>query len=254
LNADLSGRSLLAVFAHPDDESIACGGLLAYCADRGVRVSLICATHGENNRGVRDPNLYEQRPRELDEAARILGISEVILYEYADGFLPWLAEDEFRPRLAADIRRLRPDVVITFGEDGLYWHPDHIAVHLMTTAVVAALDTEAPSLYYVTMPPGLMRTVVDGYVAEPPERGVLTPLLGMANPDAFGVSCKPPTLVVDVSRWGTRKLAALKCHRTQVNGGALALIPDEDGDRVFPVEHFHRAAVGSRCPGFIEQL
>ena len=84
----LAGRSLMAVFAHPDDESIACGGLLAMCADRGARITLLCATHGENNRGVRDEVWFEERARELHEAAAILGVQDVILLDYRDGFLP----------------------------------------------------------------------------------------------------------------------------------------------------------------------
>ena len=251
---DLHGRSLVAVFAHPDDESIACGGLLARCADLGARVSLICATHGENRSGNCDPDLYATRPQELEAAARILGIAEVIVYDYPDGFLPWIDADDFQRRLGADLCRLRPDVVITFGQDGLYWHPDHIAVYQMTTAVVSRFGVDAPALYYVTMPPGMMRSVVDAYLANGSGNGVTTPILGIANPDAFGVSAEPPTLVMDVSTCAVRKLAALRCHQTQVGGGALALMPEADAPRLFKLEHFHRARVGSTAPAFIEQI
>src|SRR6478609_1514754 len=99
-----TGRSLLAVFAHPDDESIACGGLLALCADRGAHVALLCATHGENHGGVRDEVWFEQRARELDQAAGILGIRDVILLDYRDGFLPWTPD--LSDRIEAEIRRL----------------------------------------------------------------------------------------------------------------------------------------------------
>src|SRR6476469_6717278 len=98
-----TGRSLLAVFAHPDDESIACGGLLALCADRGARVALICATHGENRGGVRDEVWYEQRAGELAEAARVLGIADVVLLDYRDGFLPWAFD--LSDRIEDEIRR-----------------------------------------------------------------------------------------------------------------------------------------------------
>jgi len=238
-----AGRSLLAVFAHPDDESIACGGLLALCAERGARVSLICATHGENNGGVRDEVWFEQRARELREAAGILGISEVVLFEFRDGFLPWAGD--LSDRIEAEIRRLRPDVVVTFGKDGLYWHPDHIAICEATTAAVDALADEGPALYYVTMPPGQMRRVNDAVWGGEAEAGTLSPLLGVANPDAFGVAATPPSLVVDVSACAERKLAALKCHRSQIDGGAFARIDDHDAARFFDVEHFHRPP-GSR--------
>ena len=249
--ADLAGRSLLAVFAHPDDESIACGGMLARCADRGVRVSLVCATHGENNGGCRDEQLYECRPRELAEAATVLGVSEVVLFDYGDGFLPWVDEAEFEARLIAEIERIRPDVVVTFGEDGLYWHPDHCAIWKHTTAAVAALGTGAPALYYVTMPPGMMRALADEFS----ENGDVSPrLLGVPDPDAFGVSAEPPTLVLDVATCAARKLAALRCHRSQVAAGVLTRIPEADAPRLLGIEHFHRAPVASAADAFIERL
>jgi len=236
-----AGRSLLAIFAHPDDESIACGGLLALCADRGVRVTLLCATHGENRGGVRDEGWYEERARELEEAARILGIGEVVLLDYRDGFLPWA--ESLSDRIEEEIRRLRPDAVVTFGKDGLYWHPDHIAICEATTSAIDAMGDEGPALYYVTMPPGQMRRVLD--VWDHHESGVTSPLLGVANPDAFGVGATPPTLVIDVSACAERKLAALKCHRTQIDGGAFARMTAEEAARFFDVEHFHRPP-GSR--------
>src|SRR5262245_31736273 len=156
----LQGRSLLAVFAHPDDESLACGGLLAWCAELGARVSILCATRGEMGRGS-SGDLPLVRTNELTAAARALGISDVVMLDYKDGMLPWAEPAS----LEADIRdatiRFRPDVVITFGEDGLYWHPDHIAIHERTTAALAALGDTAPALYYVTMASGRMRAVID---------------------------------------------------------------------------------------------
>jgi LmbE family N-acetylglucosaminyl deacetylase len=239
-----AGRSLLAVFAHPDDESIACGGVLALCAERGARVTLICATHGENRGGVRDEVWYQQRAGELDEAAAVLGISEVVLLDYRDGFLPWAGD--LSDRIEDEIRRLRPEVVVTFGKDGLYWHPDHIAICDATTAAVDGLADEGPALYYVTMPPGQMRRVVDEvWASEAEVATTMSPLLGVANPDAFGVAAVPPSLVVDVSRCAQRKLAALKCHHTQADGGAFSRISDVDAARFFDVEHFHRPP-GSR--------
>ena len=238
-----AGRSLLAVFAHPDDESIACGGLLALCADRGVRVTLLCATHGENNHGVRDEIWFEERARELHEAAAVLGIGEVILFDFRDGFLPWAGD--LSDRIEEEIRRIRPDVVVTFGKDGLYWHPDHIAICDATTAAVDSLGHEGPALYYVTMPPGQMRRIVDEVWSAEEDVAKASPLFGLASPDAFGVGATPPSLVIDVSACAHRKLAALRCHRSQINGGALARIPDSEAARLLGVEHLHRPP-GSR--------
>src|SRR5688500_2419159 len=85
----LRGRSLLAVFAHPDDESIACGGLLARCADLGAHVAVVCATAGEAGPGGGAEDLAKQRTDELRAAAAVLGISEIIMLGHADGMLPW---------------------------------------------------------------------------------------------------------------------------------------------------------------------
>jgi LmbE family N-acetylglucosaminyl deacetylase len=96
------------VFAHPDDESVACGGVLARCAAEGARVVLICATHGENRAGKRDLALFETRAEELQRAAEALGIAEVVLLDYPDGFLPWVDVREFAGKLASEIRRVNP--------------------------------------------------------------------------------------------------------------------------------------------------
>ena len=92
----MTGRSLLAVFAHPDDESLACGGLLARCAMLGAQVSLLCATRGEGARRIRPAQplviggLGDIRARELEAAARILGVTDVVMLDYEDGMLPWV--------------------------------------------------------------------------------------------------------------------------------------------------------------------
>jgi len=270
-----AGRTLLAVFAHPDDESIAAGGLLAWCADRGARVVLLCATRGgyseDDPAGTAAttppdaPMPPDARTRELAAAARELGLAEVVLLEYRDGYLPWEGGAALEADIRAAIARVRPDVVVTFGEDGLYWHPDHIAVHAGTTAAVAALGPEAPALFYVTTPPGQMRRVFDaaqaaydarvsggaGTGARPgPPRGIL----GIAAVDAFGAHAAAPTLIVDARAFAHRKLAALRCHRTQMAGDALDLLPDEDAPRLLGEEHYRRAPVGARGPTFIERL
>lgn len=272
---DLRGRSLLAIFAHPDDESIACGGLLAWCADLGVEVSLLCMTRGELGRGA--GKIGETRSRELEAAARALGINAVQLLDHEDGMLPWLAAGPLRAEIEDAIRARRPEVVITFDADGLYWHPDHIAVHELTTAAVLGLGDAAPALYYVTMPPGSMRAIVD-YAAESlrrhlgaeaaPDGGTAdsgqpgetaasrppTSILGVADPDAFGSAAPAPTLVVDAGAFATRKLAALTCHASQFQGSALACLTEQDAPRLLGIEHYRRAAAGAVGRTFLEDL
>src|SRR5215467_3529666 len=99
IDPTLSGRSILAVFAHPDDESLACGGTLARLAAAGARVVLMCASHGE--RGgvggpVEDEELGRTRARELQDAAAVLGISHLIVLNHPDGDLRWADVTEFQ--------------------------------------------------------------------------------------------------------------------------------------------------------------
>jgi LmbE family N-acetylglucosaminyl deacetylase len=256
---DLTGRTLLAVFAHPDDESIACGGLLALCAERGARVTLVCATHGEDAASKTHDRaaLFDVRARELQAAADRLGLAEVVLLDYPDGELKWLEDDRagaLRAAIQDAITRIRPEAVVTFGDDGLYWHPDHIAIHELTTEAVASLGADAPALYYVTMPPGAVRRLVDAVTAASGDERAGLHVLGIEDPDAFGALAQAPSIELDVSQVAARKLQALKSHQTQVAGGALERLVAADAARLLGVEHFHRAAVGAVTPTFVDQL
>ena len=253
---DFAGRSLLAVFAHPDDESLACGGLLAWCAACGARVSLLCATRGEQGRGADEAAIARIRSAELDAAAVTLGISEVFLLDYPDGELQWVDDGPRSGELTADIlktiRLIDADIVVTFGEDGLYWHPDHIAVHEKTTTAVRALGSAAPALYYVTLPERAIRNVVDLAMRDPAASSF--DVFGIDDPDAFGTLASPPTLVIDAGEFAMRKITAIKCHRSQLGNGALTVIAESDAARLLSIEHFRRAPIMSARPPFIEQL
>jgi LmbE family N-acetylglucosaminyl deacetylase len=251
---DVRGRRLLAVFAHPDDESLACGGLLAWCAHLGARVSLLCVTHGEHEGGKR---LAKVRAAELREASRVLGVADVALLEYQDGMLPWSDAGRLEADIREAIERSRADVVITFGGDGLYWHPDHIAVHERTTAAVAALGGDGPALYYVTMPAGSMRRVAhhaeESLVRKGDGRRPLR-ILGIADADAFGADAEAPTLVVCAGEFAKQKLAAIRCHRSQLIDDALMFVTETDAEPLLGVEHYRRAPVGSRRPAFLDSF
>ena len=250
---DLEGRSLLAVFSHPDDESLASGGLLACCAARGAGVSLLCLSRGEAGRGPGPGNLGDIRENELRHAAAELGLSDVLLRTHPDGMLPWLPAGTLERDVRAAIVERRPDVVVTFGEDGLYWHPDHIATCEATRAAIATLDDSAPALFYVTMPPGQMRGVLDAAGPRLPA-GARRDLLGIDQPDAFGAAAQPPTMVFHSGRFAERKLAALRCHRSQVAGGPFDHLDPAEAEALLGVEHYRRADVGSTAPAFIERL
>ena len=250
---DLDGRSLLAVFAHPDDESLAAGGLLSWCAARGARVSLLCLSRGEAGHGGGEGDLGAVRALELREAAKVLGLAEYVLLSHPDGMLPWLEDGELERDIATAIRDGSPDVVVTFGEDGLYWHPDHVAVHQATRDVVFVLGPVAPALYYVTMPPGQMQAVL---AAAAPRLTASSrrDILGIEDAAAFGAAAAPPTLVLHTGPFAARKLSALRCHRTQVAGGPFDHLSAAEAETLLGVEHYRRADFGSAAPAFIERL
>jgi LmbE family N-acetylglucosaminyl deacetylase len=144
-------RRLMAVLAHPDDESLGVGGTLAKYASEGVDVFLVTATRGDGGRfrghrrgDHRHPGpqaLGEIREAELRAAAEVLGLCGVSLLDYGDQHVDDAEPREAVARIVAEVRRFRPDVVVTFGPDGAYGHPDHIAICQFTTAaVVAAAD------------------------------------------------------------------------------------------------------------------
>ncbi|HEX7792735.1 MAG TPA: PIG-L deacetylase family protein [Vicinamibacterales bacterium] len=252
----LAGRSILAVFAHPDDESLACGGTLARLASEGFRVIVVSATHGERGGPIdtrRDDELGHERALEICEAAKALNISEVFIGDYPDGDLRWDHVAEFQAELITFIRRHRPAAVITFGDDGLYWHMDHVGVHERTTSAVRSLGNDAPPLYYVTMPTGVMTEIV----ATARRRGWVPPARGFwsLEPEAFGIAAQPATITVDVAEWVPCKLAAILCHRSQmIDGHPFAQLCDADARRLLGVEHFHRANFATVAEPVLERL
>ena len=251
---DVDRSTVLAVFAHPDDESLACGGTLARLAAEGVRVVLVCASHGERGGElgpVRNDALGGSRAREVFDAAAALGISDLLLLDHPDGDLRWSHVAEFHADIVAAIERYRPAAVITFGEDGLYWHLDHVGVYERTTTAVQSIGAAAPPLYYVTMPRGVMRSIVNAGLA----RGWTPPVKGLWSlvPDAFGLEAEPPTIVVDVRDWVGQKLAGIRHHRSQMGAGPLDLITNEEAREWLGTEHFHRAP-GGGAASYLERL
>jgi LmbE family N-acetylglucosaminyl deacetylase len=189
---------------------------------------------------VPDGDLGRARERELREAAAILGVAEVIVMDHPDGELRWDHVPELHEEIVAAIRRYRPEAVITFAEDGLYWHLDHVGVHERTYTAVKSFGAEAPPLYYVTMPNGIMGEVIKAAHA----KGGAAPDSSFwgIHPDAFGDGAKPATFAIDVRPWAPRKLAALRCHRTQMGANnPIAWIDEEEARRWLGVEHFRRA-------------
>jgi LmbE family N-acetylglucosaminyl deacetylase len=243
----VDGRTILVVFAHPDDESLSCGGTIARLADAGAKVVLLCASRGERG-SISDPalvpdgDLARVRTRELHDAAAILGIADVIILDHRDGNLRWQHVPELHAEIVSAVETHRPAAVITFAEDGLYWHLDHIGVHERTYTAMLSFGAAAPPLYYVMMPKGIMHEVVEAARA----RGASvtdTEMWGIV-PDAFGAGAEPATLTVDVHAWVPRKLAALRCHRTQFGPRHPILwINDDEAQQWLGVEYFRRAPI-----------
>ena len=195
-------KTILAVLAHPDDETFGLGGTLAYYAQKGFETYYVCATRGEA--GTVDEgylkdfrNIADLRTDELMRAAKILGLKEVFFLGYRDSDMPGSENnkhpeaqvahpiEEVAGRIVKYIRELKPDVVLTFDPIGGYKHPDHIHTHRATTLAFEKADDPsfhpeagAPfkprALYYQVFPRGFLKWMIR-----------LMPLFGK-DPTRFG--------------------------------------------------------------------
>ncbi len=244
---------LLAVTAHPDDESLGMGGALARYADEGVGVYLVCATRGESGRcgdGFRRPPPEEVgriREQELRAAAAELGVREVSLLDFRDGTLDSVDPGEAIAKIAGHLRRVRPQVVVTFGPEGAYGHPDHIAICQLTTAAVVSAAApwdrspgsgepphQVSKLYYMAWPPSKwsayqaafrdLKSVVDGVerrAAPWPDWAVTT--------------------VLDTRRWWPQVWRAVCCHRSQLAiYEKLEHLPAQQHEYLWGSQEFYR--------------
>ncbi len=210
---------LMCVLAHPDDESLGVGGTLAHYAAEGVETYLVTATRGErgrfNEHGDRPgPDVVGRtRAAELTAAARTLGLREVVQLDYPDGSLDSVDAVAVQDVIAGHLRRVRPQVVITFGPEGAYGHPDHIAISQLTTAatVRAAVPGYAVAkLYYLAWGASTwdayqaalktLTSTVDGVERQ------ATPY-----PD-WAITTRLDTAAVWATAW-----SAVQCHRTQMS-------------------------------------
>ena len=244
----IDNRILLAVLAHPDDESFGMGGTLALYAQKGVQVHLVCATRGEAGEvapefleGFR--SIADRRVSELRCAAGILGLTGVYFLDYRDsgmtgspdnqnpGALINAPLEEVAGKVTTHIRRLRPQVVVTFDPIGGYMHPDHIAIHRAATkAFFQAGDPEyldpaglAPytpqKLYYNVFPKGALQLAVR-----------LMPLF-KRDPHKFGRNGDidlttlveqgsfPTHVKIDYREVIEKREKAAACHASQLEGG-----------------------------------
>lgn len=231
---------LLAVHAHPDDESLGTGGTLARYSKEGVKTVLVCATKGEEGQ-ILNPEMDPQeipddittlRLRELETACQILGIHQVFFLNYRDSGMEGTASNSnpealinadihtATERLVRIIRETKPHVVITYNERGFYGHPDHIAVNRITLAAMKASGdpssyTSIPwppwnpkKLYYTAMPKS--RLLFRKKVTE--ERGETVNF----NIDLLGTPDELITTWIDVEPFLDQKLRAITSHKSQI--------------------------------------
>jgi LmbE family N-acetylglucosaminyl deacetylase len=235
-------KILLAVLAHPDDESFGLGGTLALYAGKGYETYYVCATRGEAGtvdeehlKGFKDT--AEMRTDELLRAAKELGLKEVFFLGYRDSGMPGMdanqhpdaqinhSVDEVAGKVVKYIRDLKPDVVLTFDPIGGYKHPDHIHIHKATVLAFekandasfhpeAGVPFKPQALYFQVFPKGLLRAAVR-----------LMPLFGK-DPAKFGrngdINIKelaevtfPVHVRLDVRSVSEMKRKASECHASQ---------------------------------------
>ncbi|MBI2611447.1 PIG-L family deacetylase [Candidatus Gottesmanbacteria bacterium] len=158
-------KKILAVFAHPDDETFGPGGTLARYASEGVEIHILCATKGQagelngkfqfSNFKLKKESIVGQiREKELRKAAKILGVAKVEFLDFVDGRLCNAVYHELAAKIMTKIKKFKPDVIITLDRLGVSGHIDHMTVAMVTT--YAHLKTKvAKKLYYLVMPANL---------------------------------------------------------------------------------------------------
>ncbi|HEY3842287.1 MAG TPA: PIG-L deacetylase family protein [Acidimicrobiales bacterium] len=223
---------VLAVYAHPDDADVACGGALARWAKGGAAVHLVVCTDG--GKGTSDPDVEPKelaaiRAGELEESSAIIGLTGVANLGYPDGEL--VDGDEFRHALVQWVRRLRPDVVCGHDPSALFFGQEYFNHRDHRIAGTVLLDAVSPAaalpLYFPE--------------AGPPHQVTTVLLSGTLEPDVW----------VDVTETIDCKAAAVECHRTQFAepggwaGEAVRRRAEEEGRRAGSryAEGFRRLAL-----------
>jgi LmbE family N-acetylglucosaminyl deacetylase len=225
----MSTRTLLAVFAHPDDEAFGIGGTLAKYATAGCDVYLVTATRGEAGEiaepGLATPaNLAEVREQELRCACQAYGIHPPRFLDYIDGQLPIVHQGQAVGKLVRIIRELRPQVLLTFGPDGIYGHYDHIVAHRWATIaadLAADPDCFPDSRAGVCEPHRVSKVyfhvLTEDRVAAMSEDGTPPAVMMDGVPFRFvGYRQDEITTVINVSDHLDAKLRGIQCHVTQV--------------------------------------
>ena len=256
--------TILLVHAHPDDEASTTGGTIARYAAAGARVVLVTCTNGElgdSPEGLAPEHddhdtgaVVAHRLEELDESCRILGVTRLVLLGYHDsGMMGWEQNDQpgsfwstpiddAAAKLAAVIDEERPDVVITYDENGFYGHPDHIQANRVTRAAIER-SALSPKLYYATIP----RSGFARFAEVLAEHGMPMPEgqdeEGEEAP--LGVEDDQIGAVIDVAPFVDLKRAALAAHSSQTAESFFLQMPPAAFHELFGAEWFVRVEPAS---------
>ena len=262
LDAAIGRRRMVFIGAHPDDETFGIGGTLATYARQGVEVYIVCATRGEVGE-IADPSLATPetlayvRELELRCACGTLRIEQPTFLGYRDSGMAGAPQND-APRslarasaqtvtgqLVAWLRRVRPQVVITFEPGGGYGHPDHVAISRHATAAFAAASDPARfpeaglayqprKLYHTALPRQMFRDMLARLTA-----AGITLDMGSMDLENRGMPDDKVTTVIDVSGVIDTKMAAFQCHRTQLGHGSFfSRVPPEIMRAVMSREYF----------------
>jgi len=261
-------RCLLAIHAHPDDESSKGSGTMAKYADEGVRVVLVCATRGEEgeilNPRMDLPGILERMPEireaELETACDLLRVEKLYQLGYRDSGMPgsdankrpeafWNADpEEAVGRLVEIIRTERPEVVLCYDESRGYEHPDHVRVHEWGTRSFheAGDPTKFPDrgepwtpsklYYFATFTKQRFHKLNEAAVTE----GIESPYAGwLENWDSMGFAEPKITAQVDCTDYIEIRSKALLAHATQIDPDSFWFaIPDDLHRKVYPWEDY----------------
>jgi LmbE family N-acetylglucosaminyl deacetylase len=233
----------MCVLAHPDDESLGTGGTLAKYAAEGVETYLVTATRGERGRfGDGDqagPDVVGAiREAELRAAARELRIREVAQLGFPDGGLDSVDPSGAQSVIVEHLRRVRPQVVVTFGPEGAYGHPDHIAISQLTTAAVvraANSDFAVSKLYYIAW------SAVTWAKYQSALKKLVTTVDGVERQVVPAPEWEITTRIEASAVW-PQVLRAVQCHRTQMSiFTGLDTLPPEQQRALWGAQEFYRA-------------
>jgi LmbE family N-acetylglucosaminyl deacetylase len=258
--------TLMSVHAHPDDEASG-GGILAAYADQGVRTIVVTCTNGEfgdapggikpGQPGHDEEQVAQLRLAELRESARILGVSDLETLGYHDSGMPdW--EYKNRPdvfsnipvevvadRIGVLITKYRPDVLVTYDDQGAYQHPDH--VHASLSAQAAAAATGIPAKVYLsTMRGSSWRKIWDALRAageQVPDWDVDEERVRRAAESEQRI-----TTTIDIRPVLARKREALFAHGSQIDDSWFSKIPADVTEAAFGYEYFIRTVDTTGAP------